>query len=150
MKCAFQYVTHYGSANQEFVDTSIRRYEQKRVLEQASPPPLPSTPPFFTFLPIPYPLPLSTPATQAKRCQVLLSLSPLNEALPGEGGSHVTRLNFKMFGVGVYKCLLLIVGFAVTATIWPREVVSCRDFILCTVATFWATWLVGIYPGRTS
>ena len=35
-------------------------------LEQASPPPLPNPPPLFPFLPIPYPLPLSTPATQAK------------------------------------------------------------------------------------
>ena len=33
-------------------------------LEQASPPPLPNPPPLFPFLPIPYPLPLSTPATQ--------------------------------------------------------------------------------------
>ena len=32
----------------------------------------------------------------------------------------------------------LIVGFAVTVAIWPREVVSCRDFILRAVATFWA------------
>ena len=68
----------------------------------------------------------------------------------GGGGSHVTRLNFKMPRVSVYKCLLLIVGFAITVTIWPREVVSCRDFILRPVATFWAMSLVGIYPGRTS
>ena len=68
----------------------------------------------------------------------------------GGGGSHVTRLNFKTPRVGVYKCLLLIVGFAITVTIWPREVVSCRDFILRPVATFWAMSLVGIYPGRTS
>ena len=85
-----------------------------------------------------------------QRCQLLLSLSPLNEALPGEGGSHVARLNFKTSGVGVYKCLLLIVGFAVTVAIWPREDVPCRDFILRAVATFWAMWLVGIYPGMAS
>ena len=55
---------------------------------------------------------------------------------PCRGGvSHVARLNFKTSRVGVYKCLSLIVGFAVTVTIWPREVVSCRDFILRTVAT---------------
>jgi len=60
----------------------------------------------------------------------------ISEALPG--GSHVARLNFKTSRVGVYKCLWLIVGFAVTVTIWPREVVSCRDFMLRTVATFWA------------
>ena len=53
----------------------------------------------------------------------------LLEALPGEG-SHVARLNFKTSHVSVYKCLSLIVGFSVTVTIWPREVVSCRDFIL--------------------
>ena len=36
--------------------------------------------------------------------------------------------------------------------IWPREVLSCRDFNfnLCAVATFWAMSLVGIYPGRAS
>ena len=82
-----------------------------------------------------------------QRCQLLLSLSPLNEALPGEGGSHVARLNFKTSGVGVYKCLLLIVGFAVTVAIWPRKVASCHDFILCAAATFWAMSLVRIYPG---
>ena len=67
---------------------------------------------------------------------------------PARGGSHVACLNFKTSRVGVYKCLSLIVGFAVTVVIWPREVVSCRDFILSTVTTFWAMLLVGIYPGR--
>ena len=52
------------------------------------------------------------------------------------GGSHVFRLNFKTSHVGVYKCLSLIVGFAVTVAIWQREVVSCHDFILRAVATF--------------
>ena len=33
---------------------------------------------------------------------------------------------------------------------WPKEVVACRDFILGSVATFWAMSLVGIYPGRAS
>ena len=67
----------------------------------------------------------------------------------GWGGSHVARLNFKTSRVvGVYKCLSFIVGFAVTVAIWPREVVSCHDFILRAVATFWAMPLVGIYPGR--
>ena len=69
---------------------------------------------------------------------------------PCQGWSHVTRLNFKMPRVSVYKCLSLIVGFAVTVSIWPREVVSCLDFILGAVATFWAMSLVGIYPGRAS
>ena len=64
--------------------------------------------------------------------------------------SHVARLNFKTSRVGVYKCLSLIVSYAVTASIWPREVVSCRDFILRAVATFWAMSLVRIYPGRAS
>ena len=73
----------------------------------------------------------------------------IKEALPG-GGSHVARLNLKMSRVGVYKCLSLIVGFAVTVVIWPREVVSCRDFILRAVTTFWAMSLGGIYPGRVS
>ena len=67
---------------------------------------------------------------------------------PCQGGSHVARLNFKTSRVGVYKCLSLIVGFAVTVAIWPREVVSCRDFILRAVTTFWAMTFVGIYPGR--
>ena len=65
MKRAFQYVTHYGSANQEFADASVRRYEQKGVLRAGVPSPLPKPPALFPFLPIPYPLPLSTPATQA-------------------------------------------------------------------------------------
>ena len=64
--------------------------------------------------------------------------------------SHVARLNFNMSRVGVYKCLSLIVAFAVTVAIWPREVVSCRDFILRAIATFWAMSLVWIYPGRAS
>ena len=69
---------------------------------------------------------------------------------PCQGGSHVARLNFKTSRVGVHKCLSLIVGFAITVAIWPREVVSCRDFILSAVATFWAMSLVGIYAGRAS
>ena len=60
------------------------------------------------------------------------------------------RLNFKTSRVGVYKCLSLIVGFAITAAIWPREVVSSGDFISLAVATSWAMSLVGIYPGRAS
>ena len=74
--------------------------------------------------------------------------SNIVEALPGGGRSHVAHLNFKTSGVGVYNCLSLIVGFTVTVAIWLREVVSCRDFILRTAATFWAMSLVGIYPGR--
>ena len=66
------------------------------------------------------------------------------------GGSHVARLNFKTTRVGVYKCLSLIVRFAVTVAIWPREVVSCRNFILRAVATFWAMSLVGIDLGKDS
>ena len=65
-------------------------------------------------------------------------------------GSHITCLNFKTFCVSVYKCLSLIVGFAVTVAIWPREVVSCHNFILRSVATFWAMSLVRIYPGSAS
>ena len=42
------------------------------------------------------------------------------EALPG-GASHFTRLNFKTSRVSGYKCLSLIVGFAVTVTIWLRR-----------------------------
>ena len=65
-------------------------------------------------------------------------------------GVHVARLNFKTSRVGVYKCLSLIVGFAVTVTIWPREVVSCRNFILRAVTTFWAVPHIRLYPGRAS
>ena len=83
-------------------------------------------------------------------CREPLDLSLINEALPRGGGYHVARLNFKMSRVGVYKCLSLIDRFAVTVAIWPREVVSCRDFILHAVATFWAMLLVGIYPHSTS
>ena len=79
-----------------------------------------------------------------------MDLPPLRRPCQGGvgEGSDVARLNFKTSRVGVYKCLSLIVGFAVTVAIWPREVVSCRDFILRAVATFWAMSLVGIYPGR--
>ena len=72
------------------------------------------------------------------------------EALLGGRGSYVARPNFKTSRVGVYKCLSLIVGFAVTIAIWLIEVVSCRDFILRAVGTFWVMSLVGIYPGRAS
>ena len=68
----------------------------------------------------------------------------------GGGGSHVAHLNFKTSCVGVYKCLSLIVGSAVSVAIWPREVVSCRDFILCAVTSFWAMSRIGLYPGRAS
>ena len=72
-----------------------------------------------------------------------------SEALPG-GGPMSPVWILKRPRVSVYKCLSVSVGFAVTVTIWPREVVSCRDFILSPVATFWAMSLVGIYPGRAS
>ena len=81
--------------------------------------------------------------------KILKQGNSLKEALP-KGGSRVARLNFKTSRVGVCKCLSLIVGFAFTFAIWPREVVSCRDFILRAVATFRAMSLVGIYPGRAS
>ena len=69
---------------------------------------------------------------------------------PRQGWSYVARLNFKTSRVGVYKCLWLILGFAITVAIWPREVVSCCGFILRAVASFWAMSLFGIYPGRAS
>ena len=55
MKRAFQYVTHYGSANQEFADASVRRYEQKGVLRAGVPFPSPQSPSPFSLPP--YPLP---------------------------------------------------------------------------------------------
>ena len=42
----------------------------------------------------------------------------------------------------------MLVTYLPSLAIWPREVASCRDFILRAVATFWAMSLVGIYPGR--
>ena len=66
------------------------------------------------------------------------------------GGSHFAGMNLKTARVGVFKWLSLIVGFAITVTICPRQVVYCRDFILRAVATFWAKSLVGIYPCRAS
>ena len=66
----------------------------------------------------------------------LLVCVVLEISMGGGGASNVTHLNFKTSCVGVYKCLSLIVGFPVTVAIWPREVVSCRDFILHAVATF--------------
>ena len=80
-------------------------------------------------------------------CSLSITLRPCRG---GGGGSHVARLNFKTSHGGVYKCLSLIVGFAVTVAILRREVVSCHDFILHAVATFWAMSLIGIYPGRAS
>ena len=68
----------------------------------------------------------------------------------GGGVVHVARLNCKTSRVGVYKFLSLIVGFAITVAIWPMEVVSCHNFSLHAVTTFWAMSLVGIYPGRAS
>ena len=46
--------------------------------------------------------------------------------------------------------LSLILGFAVTVAIWLREVVPCHNFILLSVATFWAMSLVQIDPGRAA
>ena len=43
---------------------------------------------------------------------------------PCQGGSYVAHLNFKMSRVGVYKCLSLIVGSAVTVVIWLRGSLS--------------------------
>ena len=69
------------------------------------------------------------------------------EALPGGRGVPCRLcLNFKTSCIGVYKSLLLIVGFAVTVPIWPGEVVSCREFILRAVATFWAMSLSEFTP----
>ena len=86
---------------------------------------------------------------KTKMADISLVSRVRTEALPG-GRSHVAHLNFKTSRVGVYKCLSLIVGFAITVAIWPREVVSCRDVILHAVATFWAMLVIGIYPGRAS
>ena len=52
--------------------------------------------------------------------------------------------------VFINACHFNIVGFTVSVAIWPKEVVSDRNFILRAVATFWAMSLVGIYPGRAS
>ena len=42
------------------------RFLREKGKREGSPlPPLPNPPPLFPFLPIPYPLPLSTPATEA-------------------------------------------------------------------------------------
>ena len=69
----------------------------------------------------------------------------------GEGGGSMSPIWILKRLVSVFiKCLSLIVGFAVTVAIWPREVVSCRNFILRTVAIMWAMSLVRIYRGRAS
>ena len=44
----------------------------------------------------------------------------------------------------------LILGLDVSVGILLGKDVSCRYFILCAVATFWAMSLVGIYPVRAS
>ena len=53
VKRAFQYVTHYDSANQEFADASVRRYEQKGVLRAGVPSPSPQSPSPFSLPPYP-------------------------------------------------------------------------------------------------
>ena len=53
----------------------------------------------------------------------------LLEALPGGAPMSPVWILKRLVSVFI-KCLSLIVGFSVTVTIWPREVVSCRDFIL--------------------
>ena len=74
----------------------------------------------------------------------------LLEALPGEG-SHVARLNFKMSHVSVYKCLSLIVGFFRHChNLATGGCLLSRFHFSRAVASFWATSLVGIYPGRAS
>ena len=66
-----------------------------------------------------------------------------------EGGCLLSRFHFTCcrYFLGYVACRNLPI---VTVTIWPREVVSCRDFILLAVATFWAMSLVGIYPSSLS
>ena len=58
-----------------------------------------------------------------------VGVSFIIEALPG-GEGCVARPNFKTSRVGVYKCLSLMVGFAITVAIWPREVVMSLVAIL--------------------
>ena len=53
MKRAFQYVTHYGSVNQEFADANVRRYEQKGVLRAGVPSSSPQSPSPFSLPPYP-------------------------------------------------------------------------------------------------
>ena len=89
-------------------------------------------------------------AVKAKNCYTNWFLASIKWGPARGQGSHFAHLNLITSRVVVYKCLSPIVGFAVTVAIWPREVVSCRDFILRDVATFWAMLLVGIYPGRAS
>ena len=45
---------------------------------------------------------------------------------------------------------LVINNLAKWPFFWPREVVPCRNFILCSVVTFWAMSLVRIDPGRAA
>ena len=90
-------------------------------------------------------------AVKAKNCYTNWFLATIKWGpARGRGGSHVAHLNLITSRVVVYKCLSPIVSFAVIVAIWPREIVSCRDFILCDVTAFWAMLLVGIYPGRAS
>ena len=67
-------------------------------LEQASPSPLPNPPPLFPFLPISYPLPLSTPATQAifYSIQLFLNAEGQNTAITIQT-KHRKRGNCRRF-----------------------------------------------------
>ena len=67
----------------------------------------------------------------------------MNKHHPGERpcrGGLFARLNFKTPRVRVYKCMSLIVGFAVTVAI---------SFYALSL-TFWVMSLVRLYPGRAS
>ena len=65
-------------------------------LEQASPPPLPNPPPLFPFLHIPYPLLLSTPATQASFFPKEKFRAPVSRQVKTlKRNSQVSRPEFK-------------------------------------------------------
>ena len=90
MKRAFQYVTHYGSANQEFADASVRRYEQKGVLRAGVPSPSPQSPspfslPPYPLSPIPYPF---------RRLLRRLAITRPERPKPGQKGQKETNGQF--------------------------------------------------------
>ena len=82
VKRAFQYVTHYGSANQEFADASVRRYEQKGVLRAGVPSPPPQSPSPFSLPPYPLPpTPFNTPFNIYSQDKVVCSSEKMRIAL---------------------------------------------------------------------
>ena len=118
MKRAFQYVAHYSSANQEFADASVRRYEQKGVLRAGVPSP-------FSPIPLPFfPSSLSPTHYPFRRVLRRLILHQLIRSLTFSNSSAFQRSLFSaMFLVAFYR-LFRIGELPSKSTRFARSVVQ--------------------------